>query len=69
MEDRAEYYSIAQAADILGVTKETLRRWDENGTMVAQRIESNNYRVYHKSQLEFLRIRSTCLKMLGMQNT
>lgn len=53
MEDRAEYYSIAQAADILGVTKETLRRWDENGTMVAQRIESNNYRVYHKSQLEF----------------
>jgi DNA (cytosine-5)-methyltransferase 1 len=53
MEDRAEYYSIAQAADILGVTKETLRRWDENGTMVAQRVESNNYRVYHKSQLEF----------------
>lgn len=53
MEDRAEYYSIAQAADILGVTKDTLRRWDENGTMVAQRIESNNYRVYHKSQLEF----------------
>lgn len=53
MEDRAEYYSIAQAADILGVTKETLRRWDENGTMVAQRDETNNYRVYHKSQLEF----------------
>jgi len=53
MEDRAEYYSIAQAADILGVTKETLRRWDENGTMVAQRVESNNYRVYHKSQLAF----------------
>lgn len=53
MEDRAEYFSIAQAADILGVTKETLRRWDENGTMVAQRVESNNYRVYHKSQLEF----------------
>jgi DNA (cytosine-5)-methyltransferase 1 len=53
MEDRAEYYSIAQAADILGVTKETLRRRDANGTMVAQRIASNNYRVYHKSQLEF----------------
>jgi DNA (cytosine-5)-methyltransferase 1 len=53
MEDRAEYYSIAQVADILGVTKETLRRWDDNGTMVAQRDESNNYRVYHRSQLEF----------------
>ena len=47
MEDRAEYFSIAQVADILGVTKETLRRWDDNGTMVAQRVESNNYRVYH----------------------
>ncbi len=53
MEDRTEYYSIAQVADMLGVTKETLRRWDDNGTMVAQRDESNNYRVYHKSQLEF----------------
>ncbi|MES2935367.1 MAG: DNA (cytosine-5-)-methyltransferase [Pseudomonadota bacterium] len=53
MEDRAEYYSIAQVADILGVTKETLRRWDDNGTMVAQRVEANNYRVYHKTQLEF----------------
>lgn len=53
MEERAEYYSIAEAADMLGVTKETLRRWDESGKMVAQRIESNNYRVYHKSQLAF----------------
>jgi DNA (cytosine-5)-methyltransferase 1 len=55
MEDRAEYYSIAQVADILGVTKETLRRWDDNGTLVAQRDESNNYRVYHQSQLEFFK--------------
>lgn len=53
MEDLTEYYSLAQAADILGVTKKTLRRRDDNGTLVAQRIESNNYRVYHKSQLEF----------------
>lgn len=53
MEDSSEYFSIAQVADMLSVTKETLRRWDDNGTLVAQRVESNNYRVYHKSQLEF----------------
>jgi DNA (cytosine-5)-methyltransferase 1 len=53
MEDQAEYFSIAQAANILGMSKETLRRWDDNGTFVAERDPQNNYRVYHKSQLEF----------------
>ncbi len=47
-----EYYSIAQVADILSLSKETLRRWDNNGTLVPQRHPDNNYRVYHKSQLE-----------------
>jgi len=47
-----DYYSIAQVADILSISKETLRRWDSNGTMVAERCPENNYRVYHKSQLE-----------------
>lgn len=46
-----EYFSIAQVADILGVTKETLRRWDTNGELVPQRHPDNNYRVYHRSQL------------------
>lgn len=47
-----EFYSIAQVADILGVSKETLRRWDNNGKLVPQRHPDNNYRVYHRSQLE-----------------
>lgn len=46
-----EYYTIAQVADILGATKETLRRWDKNGTLVPQRNNSNQYRMYHRSQL------------------
>lgn len=46
-----EFYSLAQVADILGVTKETLRRWDNNGELVAQRHPENNYRVYHRDQL------------------
>lgn len=47
-----DYYSIAQVADILSVSKETLRRWDANGTLVAQRHPENNYRAYHREQLE-----------------
>lgn len=47
-----EYYSIAHVADILGMSKETLRRWDANGKLVAKRHPKNNYRVYHRSQLE-----------------
>lgn len=46
-----DYFSIAQVADILGVTKETLRRWDHNGELVPQRHHDNNYRVYHRDQL------------------
>lgn len=47
-----EYYSISQVADILSISKETLRRWDNNGKLIPQRHPVNNYRVYHKSQLE-----------------
>ncbi|NHZ72210.1 MAG: MerR family transcriptional regulator, partial [Aquificales bacterium] len=46
------YYTIAQVADILGISKETLRRWDNNGTLIPQRHPDNNYRVYHRSQIE-----------------
>ncbi|MGD9661293.1 MAG: DNA (cytosine-5-)-methyltransferase [Porticoccaceae bacterium] len=49
-----EFYTIAQVADILSISKETLRRWDNNGTLVPQRHPENNYRVYHRSQLEHL---------------
>lgn len=47
-----EYYSISQVADILSISKETLRRWDNNGKLIPLRHPDNNYRVYHKSQLE-----------------
>lgn len=47
-----DFYSIAQVADILGISKETLRRWDKNGVLTPQRHSENNYRVYHRSQLE-----------------
>ncbi len=47
-----ELYTIAQVADILSISKETLRRWDKNGTLVPQRQTDNNYRLYSRKQLE-----------------
>lgn len=44
-------YSVAQIADMLGVSKETLRRWDNNGKLPSIRNPMNNYRCYHKDQL------------------
>ena len=46
-----EYYSIADVADMLSVSKETLRRWDASGKLVPIRHPVNNYRVYHRDQL------------------
>ncbi len=47
-----EYYSISEVADLLSVSKETLRRWDRNGKLPAVREPMSNYRVYHKDQLK-----------------
>ncbi|MFA5982546.1 MAG: DNA (cytosine-5-)-methyltransferase [Methylococcaceae bacterium] len=44
-------YSVAQVADMLGVSKETLRRWDNSGKLRSLRNPTNNYRFYNKDQL------------------
>jgi DNA (cytosine-5)-methyltransferase 1 len=46
-----QHYSISEVADMLSVSKETLRRWDKNGKMKPVRHPINNYRVYHIDQL------------------
>lgn len=48
------YYSISEVADLLSVSKETLRRWDRNGKLMAVREPMSNYRVYRKEQLKIL---------------
>ena len=51
-----KYYTIKQAAKIIGVTPLTLRNWDRGGKLKAYRHPANNYRVYKAQQLElFLR--------------
>lgn len=44
--------SISQVADMLGVSKETLRRWDNSGKLRSLRNPMNNYRYYNKEQLK-----------------
>lgn len=47
-----KFYSIAEVADMLSVSKETLRRWDKSGKLSAVREPMSNYRVYRKDQLK-----------------
>ncbi len=47
-----DFYSISEVADLLSISKETLRRWDRNGKLVAVREPNSNYRSYHKNQLK-----------------
>ena len=46
------YYTLSEVADMLGKTKETLRRWDNSGKLTAVREPMSNYRVYKKEQLK-----------------
>ncbi|MFA5129611.1 MAG: helix-turn-helix domain-containing protein [Patescibacteria group bacterium] len=44
--------SIAEAANMLGVSLDTLRRWDKSGKLVAIRKEGGVHRFYRKKDLE-----------------
>ena len=46
MENKPQYLSIKEAAELLGVTPTTLRNWDKSGKLVAHRDPVNNYRLY-----------------------
>jgi len=48
-----EYFTVSEAAYILGVTPLTLRNWDNEGKLRARRNPINNYRVYKRSDVEF----------------
>lgn len=46
--------SLSETADIVGKSKETLRRWDREGILNAVREPVSNYRVYKKSDVQTL---------------
>lgn len=47
-----KYLNISEAAEKLGISKETLRRWDKNGKFESVRHPVNNYRVYTEDQIK-----------------
>ncbi len=47
-----QYFTIKEAAGLLGVTPLTLRNWDKKGKLVAYRHPVNNYRVYKLEDIE-----------------
>ena len=49
-----EYYSVSEAAKTLGISVDTLRRWDRQGRIKAERDKSNR-RVVPASEIERLR--------------
>ncbi|WP_114985690.1 DNA (cytosine-5-)-methyltransferase [Cyclonatronum proteinivorum] len=46
-----EFYTLSEAADYLGKSKQTLRRWDREGLLIASREPVSNYRIYKKEML------------------
>ena len=47
-----DFYSVSEVADMLGTTKETLRRWDKSGKLTPHRHPFNNYRIYKSTDLK-----------------
>ncbi|MEQ9408739.1 MAG: helix-turn-helix domain-containing protein [Fuerstiella sp.] len=56
MEKLSEYVMTAEAAEILGVSQNTLRPWAEGGKIPVRRNPANGYRLFRRTELErFLR--------------
>ncbi|MCH8535604.1 MAG: DNA (cytosine-5-)-methyltransferase [Flavobacteriaceae bacterium] len=49
-----DYLTLAETSEIIGKSKETLRRWDKEGILNAVREPVSNYRMYRKSDIQTL---------------
>lgn len=58
MEDKKEldFLTIAQAAEFVGVSAVTLRRWDDAGKLIATKRPGSDYRYYKIADLEQFRL-------------
>lgn len=54
MKKIAEYFTIKQAAEFVGVTANTLRNWEKDKKITVYRNPQNKYRLYKKEDLENL---------------
>lgn len=48
----SEYVKVAEAAEILGVSQNTVRAWAENGKLPFHRNPANDYRLFRRVDLE-----------------
>ena len=49
-----EYLTVKEAAEYLGVAKNTMRNWEAGGKIPVHRHPINNYRLYKVSDLDEL---------------
>lgn len=52
MVDEKDFITIGEAAQILGVSIDTLRRWDKSGRLSPAKTSEAGYRLYYKPQVE-----------------
>jgi DNA repair protein RadD len=55
-EAREDFLQIGEAADYVGVSTQTLRRWDSDGQLTAVRRPGSKYRFYRRADLEPFRL-------------
>lgn len=48
------YMTVKEAANLLGISAMTLRRWDNGRKLKAKRHPINNYRLYSRKELEVI---------------
>ncbi|MGH3288734.1 MAG: MerR family DNA-binding transcriptional regulator, partial [Streptosporangiaceae bacterium] len=49
MVDDADYMQVGEAAEYVGVSAQTLRRWDRDGRLTAVRRPGSSYRYYRRA--------------------
>lgn len=54
--DEKEYLTLGEVVEILGINKTTLRHYNREGLIEFERDAENNYRYYHKNQINNFRI-------------
>lgn len=54
--DSPDFLTLAEAADYIGVSKDTLRRWDASGRLKPVRRPGSGYRFYRRPDLERFRL-------------
>jgi DNA repair protein RadD len=56
MSEDEDYLQVGEAAEYVGVSAQTLRRWDRDGRLTAVRRPGSSYRYYRRADLEPFRL-------------